>query len=304
MTTNDQAAMNEQLTQLRLQGLSIDGDNRYKQDLIDAVIGAMMFGAQGANPPPSGHWLEQFYVIAREEREALARVEAERDTAIAQMQNIRKERDRINKELGDTEFNLCIAQQQLADVLYILDQHRTWTGMGWEQLPVPAHAVEKIRSKLAQAEQQEARPCPDCKGTGKPLDPVEHGDDYGYCDSCGATGRAGQEAQGAQAGDEARKAAFENHWYAQKATAFGSAEAQRHFDAGWHARAALATQPAEYPAGAVENGRTLMSRLEQWYTFADDQGHALAMCKEWLDLKECFEHMADALSAARGADHA
>ena len=79
MTTNDQAAMNEQLTQLRLNGLSIDGDNRYKQDLIDAVIGAMMFGAQGANPPPAGHWLEQFYVIAREEREALARVEAERD---------------------------------------------------------------------------------------------------------------------------------------------------------------------------------------------------------------------------------
>lgn len=76
MTQNDQAAMNEQLTELRLNGLSIDGDNRYKQDLIDAVIGAMMFGAQGANPPPSGHWLEQFYVIAREERESLARVEA------------------------------------------------------------------------------------------------------------------------------------------------------------------------------------------------------------------------------------
>ncbi len=72
MTQNDQAAMNEQLTQLRLKGLSIDGDNRYKQDLIDAIIGAMMFGAQGANPPPAGHWLEQFYVIGREEREARA----------------------------------------------------------------------------------------------------------------------------------------------------------------------------------------------------------------------------------------
>lgn len=83
MTQNDQAAMNEQLTELRLNGLSIDGDNRYKQDLIDAVIGAMMFGAQGANPPPAGHWLEQFYVIAREEREALARVEAERDAVLA-----------------------------------------------------------------------------------------------------------------------------------------------------------------------------------------------------------------------------
>lgn len=83
MTQNDQAAMNEQLTQLRLQGLSIDGDNRYKQDLIDAIIGAMIFGAQGANPPPAGHWLEQFYVIVREEREALARVETERDAVLA-----------------------------------------------------------------------------------------------------------------------------------------------------------------------------------------------------------------------------
>ena len=72
MTQNDQAAMNEQLTELRLNGLSIDGDNRYKQDLIDAVIGALIFGAQGANPPPAGHWLEQFYVIGREEREARA----------------------------------------------------------------------------------------------------------------------------------------------------------------------------------------------------------------------------------------
>ena len=78
MTTNQQA-MNDQLTALRLQGLSIDGDNRYKQDLIDAITGAMMFGAQGANPPPAGHWLEQFYDIGREERLALRGVEEERD---------------------------------------------------------------------------------------------------------------------------------------------------------------------------------------------------------------------------------
>lgn len=61
-----------------------------------------------------------------------------------------------------------------------------------------------------------------------------------------------QEAQGAQAGDDARKAAFENHWYAQKATAFSSTEAQRHFDAGWMARAALATQPTAHSAALPE----------------------------------------------------
>ncbi|WP_295487907.1 hypothetical protein [uncultured Pseudomonas sp.] len=67
-------------------------------------------------------------------------------------------------------------------------------------------------------------------------------------------------------------------------------------------REAQGAQAGEYPAGAVENGRVLMGRLEQWYTFADDQGHALTMCKEWLDLKECFEHMADSLNAVRGAE--
>lgn len=53
-----------------------------------------------------------------------------------------------------------------------------------------------------------------------------------------------QGAQVAEPEDECRKAAFENHWYAQKTTAFGSTEAQRHFDAGWQAHAALAIQSA------------------------------------------------------------
>ncbi len=68
MTTNQQA-MNEQLTALRRQGLGLDGDNSYKQDIIDCVIGALLSGAQGATPPPSGHWLEQFYEIGKEYRD-------------------------------------------------------------------------------------------------------------------------------------------------------------------------------------------------------------------------------------------
>lgn len=79
MTTTNQQAMNEQLTTLRRQGLGLDGDNSYKQDILDCVIGALLSGAQGATPPPSGHWLEQFYEIGREERLALRKVVEERD---------------------------------------------------------------------------------------------------------------------------------------------------------------------------------------------------------------------------------
>ncbi len=76
------------------------------------------------------------------QREALARMEAEAG--------------RLAEAGLAAHVRATTAQAQLADILYILDQHRAWTGMGWEQLPVPVHAVEKIRSKLAQAEQQEA----------------------------------------------------------------------------------------------------------------------------------------------------
>lgn len=128
MTTRDQKAMNEQLTQLRQEGLSIDGDNRYKDDLIDVAIGAMLRGFQAGQEPPEGHWAWRFYEIGKAEQEALARVEAERDTAIVQMQNIRKGRDAINKELGDTEFKLCIAHSQLAEAVGLIEKSADLAG--------------------------------------------------------------------------------------------------------------------------------------------------------------------------------
>lgn len=128
MTTRDQQAMNEQLTQLRKEGLSIDGDNLYKDDLIDVAIGAMLRGFQAGQEPPEGHWAWRFYEIGKAEREALARAEAERDTAIVQMQNIRKGRDAINKELGDTEFKLCIAHSQLAEAVGLVEKSADLAG--------------------------------------------------------------------------------------------------------------------------------------------------------------------------------
>lgn len=60
--------LNEVASTLRRRGLSIDGDNAYKRDLLDATVGAMAMGAQNTNPPPPGHWGQRFWEIGREER--------------------------------------------------------------------------------------------------------------------------------------------------------------------------------------------------------------------------------------------
>jgi hypothetical protein len=61
--------LNNALDALRRNGLSIDGDNVYKRDLLDVVVGALALGAQNTNPPPSSHWATRFWEIGREERE-------------------------------------------------------------------------------------------------------------------------------------------------------------------------------------------------------------------------------------------
>ena len=65
-----EANLNNALDALRRQGLSIDGDNAYKRDLCDSIVGAMLFGAQNSNPPPPGQWQQRFWDIARGEAAA------------------------------------------------------------------------------------------------------------------------------------------------------------------------------------------------------------------------------------------
>ena len=60
--------LNEVISMLRRRGLSIDGDNAYKRDVLDSAVGAMAFGVQNRNPPPAGHWGQRFWDIGREER--------------------------------------------------------------------------------------------------------------------------------------------------------------------------------------------------------------------------------------------
>lgn len=50
-------------------GLSLDGNNAYKDGVLDAATGAMAFGYQNTNPPPEGHWAQRFWDIGRAEGE-------------------------------------------------------------------------------------------------------------------------------------------------------------------------------------------------------------------------------------------
>ncbi|MGY8830076.1 MAG: hypothetical protein ACKVIS_11085 [Pseudomonadales bacterium] len=58
------------LDKFRASGLSIDGDNAYKRDLLDAVVGAMMLGRLNTKQPPADHWAQRFWDIGREYGEA------------------------------------------------------------------------------------------------------------------------------------------------------------------------------------------------------------------------------------------
>lgn len=68
LRVDSQFDMNEAVSTMRRKGLSIDGENAYKRDLLDAVVGALALGAQNTNPPPAIHWGQRFWDIGREER--------------------------------------------------------------------------------------------------------------------------------------------------------------------------------------------------------------------------------------------
>ncbi|UUQ65186.1 hypothetical protein NLK61_00600 [Pseudomonas fuscovaginae UPB0736] len=50
-------------------GLSLDGDNDYKLDVCDVIVGVLASGKQNSNPPPEGHWGQRFYDIGQAEGE-------------------------------------------------------------------------------------------------------------------------------------------------------------------------------------------------------------------------------------------
>lgn len=71
------------LNNLRRMGASIDGDNAYKRDLCDSIIGTLKFGYDDRCPPPEGHWAQTFWDIGREHgaaKQELASLRAEIET--------------------------------------------------------------------------------------------------------------------------------------------------------------------------------------------------------------------------------
>lgn len=95
---------NEVLSTLRRRGLSIDGDNAYKQGLIDSIVGGLAFGKQGVNPPPAGHWGQQFWDIGRAEGKEKERLINQRDAILLQARvwaGEAKTQQAITREVGD-----------------------------------------------------------------------------------------------------------------------------------------------------------------------------------------------------------
>ncbi|MBA6118928.1 MULTISPECIES: hypothetical protein [Pseudomonas] len=76
-----EANLNNALDALRRQGLSIDGANIYKQAVCDLAVGAMTMGKQNNNPPPAGHWGQQFWDIGRAEGQ-------QRDDLVAALEHL------------------------------------------------------------------------------------------------------------------------------------------------------------------------------------------------------------------------
>lgn len=92
------------LSAMRREGLSIDGDNAYKRDLIDVIVGALAFGKQGVNPPPVGHWGQQFWDIGRAEGEEKERLINQRDAILLQARvwaGEAKTQQAITREVGE-----------------------------------------------------------------------------------------------------------------------------------------------------------------------------------------------------------
>lgn len=93
---------------MRKAGLSIDGDNAYKRDLLDSVIGALAFGKQRNTPPPAGHWLERFYEIGQAEAD---------------------ERDHLRDRIADLEAREVVMpeRKQLPDLMFAeFHESRGW----------------------------------------------------------------------------------------------------------------------------------------------------------------------------------
>lgn len=104
-----------QLDEMRRNGLSIDGDNAYKRDLIDCIVGTLAFGKQGTHKPPEGHWAELFWDMACAEGELLESLLKERDALKAELQLKHEAHRKTWRQLEQVTGLLREALQDLED---------------------------------------------------------------------------------------------------------------------------------------------------------------------------------------------
>ncbi|KJK14850.1 hypothetical protein [Pseudomonas sp. 2(2015)] len=107
--------LDEVISTLRRSGLSIDGDNAYKQDLCDSIFGALAIGKQNTNPPPTDHWGQRFWDIGRAEGE----LQEELLLALAQLT------DCLSKALTGGEVSAAAAGHALTKAGDLIIKHRT-----------------------------------------------------------------------------------------------------------------------------------------------------------------------------------
>jgi hypothetical protein len=110
-----EANLNNALDALRRQGLSIDGANIYKQAVCDLVVGSLAMGKQNNNPPPEGHWGQQFWDIGRAEG-------AQRDDLVAALEHlVTVTTPDANDQIGAKEEHLASLEHARA----LIRQHRS-----------------------------------------------------------------------------------------------------------------------------------------------------------------------------------
>ncbi|WP_330114117.1 hypothetical protein SA496_15730 [Pseudomonas sp. JS3066] len=146
------------LDQMRQDGFSIDGDNAYKRDLLDCVVGALAFGKQGSTPPPEGHWLYRFWEIGdaeRKERDALAA----RLTAFGKPVAVVDEGDDGQWAVILPDVSVKVGQQLYAAP--IATEHHTYTTQPGESLAGIALRQLKDESRWVEIRDLNARPFPD-----------------------------------------------------------------------------------------------------------------------------------------------
>ncbi|MEB5934136.1 hypothetical protein MXL15_18195 [Pseudomonas mosselii] len=96
-------------------GLSVDGSNLYKRLICDAAIGSMVCGKQDVNPPPPGHWCQEFWDIGRGEGRHQAKL----------IEALQQVTDCLSKALTGGSVQAVEAGRALVAAGDLLQPHRT-----------------------------------------------------------------------------------------------------------------------------------------------------------------------------------